>query len=125
MDVGVDVGMEQVPLTGDFLLPSMVESSFGMGKSPALDAFLDYRGMVSADFGYDTDVLESGEGVVYEEMLGEMGVEGGEVIVLARDAGGSGLGWRCYTPSSHTGGRSGGLPPHRYLPGHLLLLQCD
>ncbi len=44
--------------------------------------------MVAANFGDYTDVLKSGEGVVYEETLGEMGVEAAEVIVLARDSGG-------------------------------------
>jgi len=39
-----------------------------------------------ADFGYDADVFEAGEGIVYQEMLGKVGVEAGEVVVFLRDS---------------------------------------
>ncbi len=100
MDVGVDTGMEQVALAGDFLLPSVAEGSFSVGEDLTLDPFsvgedlmldpfLYDRGPVLADLGYNPDVFEAGESVVYEETLGQMGVEGGEVIVLSWDARGS------------------------------------
>ncbi len=54
----------------------------------ALNPFFDGGGAIVADFGDYADVFKSGEGVVHEETLGEMGVEAGEVIVLTRDSGG-------------------------------------
>ena len=70
MDVGVDAGVEQVSLTGDLFLPSTAEGPFSAGKGSALDPFFYYRGLVTADFGYNVDVFKSGEGIVYEKMLG-------------------------------------------------------
>jgi len=89
VDVGVDTGMEQVPLSGDFLLPSVTKGAFSMGDILALDRFLHNGGTVVADLGYYADILEASESVVYQEMLGKVGVEAGEVVVLSRDSGGS------------------------------------
>ncbi len=89
MDAGVDVGAEQVALARDFLFLSMAEGPFSVGKNPVLDPFLYDRGPVVANLGYNSDVFEAGKSVVYEEMLAEMGVEGGEIIILSWDAWGS------------------------------------
>ena len=70
MDAGVDMGVEQVTLAGDLLLPSVVEGSFSVGEDPTLDAFLYDRGPVSANFGYNPDVLKASESIVYKETLG-------------------------------------------------------
>ncbi len=67
----------------------MVEGPFSMGKNPMLDAFLYDRGLVAADLGYNSDILEAGESVVHEETLGKMGVEGCKIVVLSWDAWGS------------------------------------
>jgi len=57
--------MEQMSFHGDFLLSSMVESSFGAGNILVLDGFLHYGGMVAADLSYDADVFKASEGIVY------------------------------------------------------------
>ena len=67
----------------------MAKGGLSAGDIPMLEGFLYHRGTVVTDFGYDTYVFEAGEGVVYEEMLGKVGMEGGEIIVLSRNAGGS------------------------------------
>ncbi len=60
-----------------------------MGEVLTLKTFLYDRGMIVADFGNDTDIFEASERVVYQKMLSKMRMEGGEVIVLARDTRGS------------------------------------
>ena len=54
-----------------------------------LEAFLYDRGPVVADLSDYTDVFKSSKHIVYQETLGEVGVKGGEVVILARDTGGS------------------------------------
>jgi len=83
VDIGVDAGTEQMSFTGDFLLPSVVKSGLSIDDILALDGFLHYGGMVVADFGYDTDILEAGESIIYQETLVEAGMEASEVVVFA------------------------------------------
>ena len=89
VDVGVDAGAEQMSLRGDIFLPSTVEGAFSTGNVPTLDRFLYHRGTVVAYFGYYTDVFKAGEGIVYQETLGKVRVETGEVVIFTRDSGGS------------------------------------
>jgi len=89
VDAGVDAGVEQISLGGDLFLPSVAKGAFSVGKVPMLDGFLYHRGMVMADLGYHTDVFKAGEGIVYQETLGKVGVETGEVVVFSRDSRGS------------------------------------
>jgi len=65
VDAGVHVGMEQMSFHGDFLLSSMVESSFGAGNILVLDGFLHYGGTVAANLSYDADVFKASKGIVY------------------------------------------------------------
>ncbi len=65
MDLGIDMGTEQVTFAGDFLFSSVVEGFFCIGKNPMLETFLNDRGAVMADFGYNTNIFKTGEGIVY------------------------------------------------------------
>jgi len=43
----------------------MAKGSFSLSEVLALERFLHYGGTIAADFGYHTNILKSGEGVVY------------------------------------------------------------
>ena len=85
VDAGVDAGTEDMPLTGDFLLSSMMEGSFSASYIPMLDGFFYYSGAVVEDLGNDSNDFKSSKGIVNEEALGKAWVEGSEVIILSRD----------------------------------------
>ncbi len=65
VDVGVDMGAEQMPFTEYLLFPSIAKGSLSVGNVPVLNGLLYYRGTVVANLGYDTNILKAGKGVVY------------------------------------------------------------
>ncbi len=50
-------------------LSSMAKGCFCPSNILALERLLNYRGLVSTDFGYNTDVLKASKHIIDEEML--------------------------------------------------------
>jgi len=65
VDVGVDVGLKQVPLSGYLLLPCAMKGTFSTGNILVLDGFLHYGGTVVTDLGYYADILEPSKSIVH------------------------------------------------------------
>jgi hypothetical protein len=97
-DAGDDPGTEQIPFRREPLFGCSAQCFFSPSKGDLLLALLDVGGMVAGDFGHNPNVVEAGNGIVYEEALGEVWVKHGEAGIPDRVGRGLGGVWVQHVP---------------------------